>query len=230
MSEVSIRFGVGDGKNRRAATWKCWASRGSGKHDVYLACRELRGALKASLHASGQWHVSFDRTFLEASAVAEEWPTRFLEFWARPGELVPGFTLAYRIITPHAAVNAALNERDARDVTWITPPPRGQVVETVVAITRSEHTAINWPGRRSMGTQLVGRFELDNGDVVWTVARPITVPDFQVSMNRQRFFHGKTKADVRGPGLRGIMFGEEPDGSRVMWEVVEAGEAFDSGN
>lgn len=80
MTELAIRFGVGDGQ-RRAATWKCWAVDGPGRNDVYLACRELRGAMKASLHKSGRWHVAFDQQFLERNAVREEWPTRFMETW-----------------------------------------------------------------------------------------------------------------------------------------------------
>jgi hypothetical protein len=60
MSERSIRFGVTDYKGRRAATWKCWTQVGSGKKDVYLACREPRGSPKLSLHESGQWQVAFD--------------------------------------------------------------------------------------------------------------------------------------------------------------------------
>ncbi|MFN3322679.1 MAG: hypothetical protein ACK5AZ_04210 [Bryobacteraceae bacterium] len=225
MPEVSLRFSVGDGVTR-AATWKCWTSRGSGKNDVYLACRELRWALKASLHASGRWHIAFDQTFLDANAVPEEWPTRFLDSWNRPSELVPGFTLACRIITPYAAVNAGVAPSEAEDTVWIPPPPEGEAVETVVAVTRSEMQVTNWPGKRSMGTQFVGRLDLDNRDVVWVVTRVTSMPALKLSFNRQRFFHGRTSGDVKGPGLRAIVFGSEPDGSRVIYEAVVRAEAF----
>jgi hypothetical protein len=226
VSEVSIRFGVGDGRNRRAATWKCWAHRGAGKNDVYLACRELRGALKASLHQSGQWHVSFAASFLPAKAVAEEWPTRFVETSARPNELSSGFTLAYRIVTPYAAVNAGMSDGEDQGIVWIPPPAEGHAVETIVAFTHSAPRNMDWPGRRSMGTDLVGAFSLDNGHVVWIIAREITPPAFELSMNDARYFHGKTSADVKDPGVRGIVFRHEQDGSRSMWEIVDAIEEF----
>jgi hypothetical protein len=228
MPEVAIRFSVGDGRRRRAATWRCWASKGLGKNDVYLACRELGGALKASLHQSGQWHVAFDKQFLQRSAVPKEWPTRLVAIWERPAEVAPGLTLAYRIITPYATVNASVSEADD-NIMWIPPPPSGQIVETVIIITKASVTTTGWPGKRSMGTQLVGRFELDNADTVWIVTRVDKEPIFETQLNRARFFHGRTQADVRGPGLRGIAFGTEPDGSRVMYEIVAKDEALADG-
>ncbi len=230
MPEEAIRFGVGDGVSRRAATWKCWANRGAGKNDVYLSCRELGGALKTSLHASGRWHTSFDRKFLEANAIQEEWPSRFVMGWDRPDDLAQGVTLAYRIVTPFAAVNAAVDPERLSGIVWIQPPPEGRAVETAVVIRRSRVSTTNWPGKRSMNTSLVGHFDLDNGDTVWLVTRVThltTMPSLNVSANRVRFFHGKGEADVKGPGLRGIVFGSEPDGSRVMYEVVQVSEAFD---
>ena len=224
MPEVAIRFSVGDGQRRRAATWRCWAAKGVGKNDVYLACRELRGALKASLHQSDQWHVAFDKLFLQRNAVREEWPTRLVASWDRPPEAAPGVTLAFRIVTPFATVNATISpEHD--NIVWIPPPPEGHIVETVIIITKAGVTTTNWPGKRSMGTQLVGQFELDNGDTVWIVTRVDTQPTSETQLNRARFFHGKTRADVKGPGLRGIAFGAEPDGSRVMCEIVAKDEA-----
>lgn len=225
MKEVAIRFGVGDGL-RRAATWKCWASTGAGRNDVYLACRELRGALKASLHESGRWHVAFDRQFLERNAAPQEWPTRFMEKWNRPAELAPGFTLAFRIVTPFATVNATPSASRDNEIVWIAPPPPGQVIETAVIITGSNVVTSGWPGHRSMQTALVGRFQIDNGDSVWVVSRVgAQPPQIQVQLNQSRFFHGKTKADAVGPGLRAIAFGEDADGSRVIYEFVEASEA-----
>jgi hypothetical protein len=223
MKEIAIRFGVGDGQ-RRAATWKCWALEGPGRNDVYLACRELRGALKASLHKSGQWHVAFDQQFLERNAVREEWPTRFMETWQRPAELAPGFTLAFRIITPFATVNATPGRE--KGVVWVSPPPPGHVIETAVIITGADTVTSGWPGQRSMGTSLVGQFQINNGDSVWVVSRvDAQPPHIKTQLNRSRFFHGKSKADAVGPGLRAIAFGVEADGSRVIYEFVEASEA-----
>jgi hypothetical protein len=140
--------------------------------------------------------------------------------WDRPPDAAPGLTLAYRIITPFATVNATISPERDNDIAWIPPPPEGHIAETVVIITKAGVTTTDWPGKRSVNTQLVGQFQLDNGDTVWIVTRVDVQPISETQLNRVRFFHGKTKADVKGPGLRGIAFGAEPDGSRVMYEIV----------
>jgi hypothetical protein len=96
-----IRFGVRALSGHRAATWKIW-SPGAPKNDVYLACRALNGELKASLHESGRWHVSYSKGFyksgFEESSVKP--PSRFTEIWPRPGDIAPGMILAFRVIVP----------------------------------------------------------------------------------------------------------------------------------
>ena len=63
-----LRFAVRAVSGHRAATWKVWTLGGE-KNDVYVACRGLGGQLKASLHQSGQWHVSFTKQFFEAQFI-----------------------------------------------------------------------------------------------------------------------------------------------------------------
>jgi hypothetical protein len=147
-----------------------------------------------------------------------------METLQRPTEQAPGVTLAFRIITPFATVNATPSREKA--VVWVSPPPPGHVTETAVIITRADTLTSGWPGQRSMGTSLVGRFQINNGDNVWVVSRVhAQPPHIKTQLNRSRFFHGKSKADAAGPGLRAIAFGVEADGSRVIYELVEASEA-----
>ena len=64
MPEKSVRFCIADlKKNIRAASWKVWSP--NNKNDVYIACRELKGAVKLSLHQSKQWHIAYDDNFFE---------------------------------------------------------------------------------------------------------------------------------------------------------------------
>jgi hypothetical protein len=81
-------------------------------------------------------------------------------------ELIQGLTLAYRIITPFATLCATILPEPGSEIVWIPPPPIGHAVETVVIITTAAALTDGWPGRRSMGTRLVGRFQLDNVDTV----------------------------------------------------------------
>ena len=102
MPQQSLRFSVRDQDGNRAATWKLLTHTGSGKHDVYLTCRSLGGALKSSLHQSGSWHIGFIRDFLEKN-LEDGHPKRndpYIDRWARPTETGPGVTLAYRIVVP----------------------------------------------------------------------------------------------------------------------------------
>ena len=71
MAEQSLRFGVTNVADKRAATWKCWTL-SSGDSDVYLACRETGKAMKTSLHASGQWHHAYTGEFFEANMPEED--------------------------------------------------------------------------------------------------------------------------------------------------------------
>ena len=219
MPEVAVRFAVSDGVSRTASTWKCWAMRGTGKDDVYLACRELGRALKASLHESGSWQVAFDRKFLDAHARRDEWPTRVVEDWNRPGEIHAGLTLAFRIVTPLAAVSRPLKPEDVGALIWVPlPPSEDLAVEVDVVFTKPGVPTTHWPGRYEMNTQLVGQFVLDGGDTVWLVSRVIPTPTLKARAGHKRFFHGHSEEDLNTEGLRAIVFGEEKDGSRVMYD------------
>jgi len=65
MGKQALRFVIHDGAGNRAATWKLWTKTGAGRSEVYLACRELRGTLKASLHESGHWHIAYPQQVFE---------------------------------------------------------------------------------------------------------------------------------------------------------------------
>jgi hypothetical protein len=96
-----IRFGVRALSGHRAATWRVW-NPGALKNDVYLACRTLRGELKASLHQSGEWHISYSKRFYETGFTEESGkpPSRFTDIWPRPKDFAPGMTLAFRVVVP----------------------------------------------------------------------------------------------------------------------------------
>jgi len=73
-----------------------------------------------------------------------------------------------------------------------------------------------------MGTFLIGSFQLNNGNTVWVVSHEIDAPDF--SMLRKgtgHLFKGKKKSDLKNSdNLRALVFGEKPDGSRVIYDVA----------
>jgi hypothetical protein len=220
MAEQVIRFGVSDGAGCRAATWRVWTP--TAKADVYLACRALGGTLKASLHQSGSWHVAYSQQAFEerVQGVVFGRDDRYLEKWPRPKPIADGVTLAFRIVTPHSSVASPIGDRDKK-ITWLPNCPPRLATEIDIIITSPSTPVTGWPGKNSMGTKHVGSYRLENGEVVWVIYWVIDMPDFSnVPKGVGRFYRGRTREDLKSANLRGIAFGEEPDGSRVIYDLA----------
>lgn len=221
MAEQSIRFGISDGR-LRAATWKLFTP--SKEPEVYLACRELNGELKASLHKSGQWHVAYSpKFFTEKVLSVDSTQKRFVQRWSRPAPLINGIILAYRIVTPYSSVTSAIGPADKR-VAWIPNCPAGKATEIGIFIAASSvNVSTGWPGKDSMRSELVGSSKLPSGHSVCVVYWIIDMPDFSHALPPEavgRFFQGKTRSDLKSAHLRAIAFGEHSDGSRVMYDIA----------
>jgi hypothetical protein len=219
MPERAIRFGVADSSKRRAASWKCFASVGTGKKDVYVACRGVAGAFKLSLHESGLWHVAFDsRTFPAMFDPTLAPADRFSGTWDRPAPIVEGLTLACRIHTPWYATTIQEQALDPK-VIWLGPAPSGQSVEVVVFLSELSIDPNSWPGRQSMQTKPVGSFELEGGGCVSLVHHccPSIEQRFPPA-SAPRYFRGKGEENLLAPGARAVMWGAHTDGSIVFQE------------
>ncbi|MCK4816797.1 hypothetical protein KA005_13590, partial [bacterium] len=221
MAERSIRFGITDGEGHRASTWKLWTV-ASGS-DIYLACRALGGKLKTSLHESGSWHIAYTQeAFKEKVEGVAKQSDRFIEKWPRPKAIAKGVTLAYRIVTPWSSVTSSIGEAERkRKIDWITNAPKPKSIEIDVIITARTTRVTGWPGKRSMGTSLVGSFQLENGETVWVVYKVIDMPDLSSAMKgKVRFYKGMGPQDLKGGNLRPLAYGREQDGSRVVYDCV----------
>jgi hypothetical protein len=180
----------------------------------------LAGELKASLHESGSWHIAYTRAFFEESVkpttVVEK--DRFVERWPRPAAQAPAVTLAFRIVTPSAAVKTPITASDS-EVLWVPNAPPPLATEMAIILTGASATTTTWPGQRSMGTSLIGSLKLANGQTAWVVHRVDDMPDLsRLGTLPMAFFKGKSRADIQGDGLRALLIGSEPDGSRVMYD------------
>lgn len=220
MPERSIRFGVTDHAGRCAATWKCWTQVGGGKTDVYLACRALQSNVKLSLHETGRWHVGFDATrFTSMFEKNSEPPTRFAGRWDKPAPLIEGLTLACRVHTPWYAVTIPVSSLDGK-VTWIRAAPQGQSIEVAVFISEAGALVTDWPGRRSMNTNLVGSIALDGGGHVWAVYHsiPLVEPKLPPAPT-PRYFKGAGEHNLFEEGTRAVVWGRCEDGSVAFFET-----------
>ena len=194
MSQKSVRFGISDEHQLCSATWKLWTETAGENSEVYLACRELGGEIKASLHQSGQWHIAFsNKTYKEkVEGAIPSLQNRFTDKWPRPVEIAKGYTLAFRIVTPYTSVRGSRVSGKNKKVIWIPKPPDLKAIEIDIIITNQHTNVSEWPGKTSMGTSLIGSFQLNNGDIAWVVYLIIDMPDLSKSVKGSgHFFKGK---------------------------------------
>ncbi len=222
MAREELRFGIATVAGYRAATWKLWTDGPEDTPELYLACRALGGHLKTSLHASGHWHTAYSKETFAADVkeVASPGTDRFLERWPRPSPLAPGMVLAFRIVTPSSAVTSPMSFVDA-DVLWFANPPEGKATEISIILVAASTTVTGWPGRRSWGTSLVGSLQLGGAETAWVVYRVIDLPKSPALPEGSfRFYKGRGPADLQSANLRALAFGQEPDGSRVIYDFA----------
>lgn len=223
MAQKAIRFGISDGETLCASTWKLWTEKSGDNSEIYLACRGLGGELKASLHQSGKCHIAFSqRTFQSKVKKAIPRPKdRFLEKWTMPKEISEGTTLAFRIVTPYSAVNSSKKTGNNKKVKWIQNAKKPYATEIDIIITKPSVKILGWPGKNKMKTSLVDSFVLNNGNTVWVVYWAIDMPDLsKLNSGSGNFFEGKNNEDLESKGLRAMVFGNENDGSRVIYDCA----------
>lgn len=219
MPERSVRFGVTNHAGARSSTWKCWSQAGRGKTDVYLACRALRGALKLSMHESSQWHIAFDAAQFQGFFEDEMRPeSRFVTRTDRPAPLVQGVTLACRVHIPSYGVAIPAPELE-KGVAWVPAPEDGKSIEFAVLITEPSVQVTDWPTKRSMGTELAGTFDLDDGSRVWIVHHQIaTAEPVLPNSGTLRYFKCNGNEDIDTEGLRVVTWRSAADNSIIFFE------------
>jgi hypothetical protein len=221
MKNKSIRFGIYDDSGKRAATWKLFSSKS--KADVYLVCRELRGALKASMHESGSWHFGYTKAaaskyFHDVESFEN---AKYIEMWRSPQPAVNGATVAFRIVTPWSSVRTPITGND-KDVTWIPNCSKPNATEIYIVICPFEITnSENWPGTNSTGTSLIGYYEIDNIQSVFCVYKYIAMPVLpKLPTAGLRFFKGKDASNLAFPFIKAIAFGDATDGSKTLYDLA----------
>ncbi len=219
MLERSVRFVVANSSGQRAATWKCWTS--PNFPDVYVACREVGSAVKASLHRSGDWRLAYIEGFYSRafSAPRQAEHSRLIQRWPRPSELAPGVTLALQIYTPLAAVASPI-ERFGKRIVHIPAPQPAASIETSLFILTGDAVSCRCPGATSMGTRLVGSMRLVNGDKVAVVYRECAFPEVLRGPVKGHFLEGVDRKSIKSEYLRMLVFGDKLDGTRCLFEMI----------
>lgn len=133
-----------DGK--RAAYWRLRA--GLRQPELFLEREGYGKKFHFSLHASGQWHMKEGRQERIS--------------WARPGEVVPGYTRAVGIVLP---VATAVREDPPVEETVLVPAPVDADPTTFSLFIERPCANLDnsWPGKNADGTVLVGWIPLAAG-------------------------------------------------------------------
>jgi hypothetical protein len=75
-----------------------------------------------------------------------------------------------------------------------------------------------------MGTKPIGSYKLTSGESVWAVYWVVDMPDLSsATKGVGKFYKGRSKEDLKSDGLRALIFGKEPDSSRVMYDCAVIG-------
>src|SRR5262249_40612511 len=106
-------------------------------------------------------------------------------------------------------------------VTWIAPASSGQAVEITIFLCDGHFGNGEWPACRTMGTQPVGRFDIDGGGEVWIVYRHVKALAYQpLKHARPHYFKGASESDALGSGNRMLAWGRHDDGSIVFHDLI----------
>jgi hypothetical protein len=200
-----LRFAVGSAGGPRSRTWRLWVPRR--KSDVYVSSRRVSNSVKVSLHEPGPSRFALTREFAAQGTYQppEGKDPRFAVEWERPRTRYPDqMARPLSILVPWDEVREREGEEKG-EVLWTPPPPEGTCVHYWLVYTPAGVTVIGHPAARSMGTQLVGKVALENGEQVFVTSLVRTMDEAQrAGVDRLRSVRA---FDAEGNRLRTGMLG-----------------------
>ena len=168
--EQVLRFAVGSPDGPRSRTWRLWVP--PRKSDVYVSSRRVANSAKVSLHEPGPARFALTREFVRMSSfkAPEGRDSRLAVEWERPRPKPPAqIARPLALLVPWDEV-VDRGVAESGNVLWTPSPPEGTCVHFDLVYTPSGVTVEGHPGARSMGTQLVGKVELENGELVFVTS------------------------------------------------------------
>lgn len=168
--EQVLRFAVGSPAGPRSRTWRLWVP--PRKSDLYVSSRRVANSVKVSLHEPGPARFALTSEFVRLSSfeAPEGRDPRLAVEWERPRPKPPRqIARPLALIVPwDEVVDREVSETG--NVLWTPAPPAGACIHFDLVYTPSGVTVEGHPGARSMGTQLVGKVELENGEQVFVTS------------------------------------------------------------
>jgi len=228
-SKHTIRFAAGTADGSRSSVYSVWAqdarSGRATRSDVYVAARNLGGSTKVSLHQDGNWESSLTSEFVRRNVRLPGWTrsgSRHAERWRRPAEFHPGFTLAFAVRFPGSELRPfSLGDLEPTRVAWLPAPSANSFMQITLLLARA-YSGDGWPGKNSMGTQLLDRIPLLSGETLFLVHHEMPMTNQMAEQMREQKKQALARLPVaieRGnPSLRAQFFGnDESSGYRFFW-------------
>jgi hypothetical protein len=220
--EQVLRFAVGSPDGARSRTWRLWVP--PRKSDVYVSCRRMASEVKVSLHEPGPSRFALTREHVEGPspiAVPHADPRGPVE-WDRPRPRLPDIpmTRPFAILVPcEEVLDRGGSEKGP--VIWTAPPGPGRCIEYDLLYSAAGLIVDGYPGARSMGTELVGKVELANGEQVWVVAWEHELDEAtRVHADRMRNASVTGEDGKRIDQLGFLAFGVNDDGTGMLLDVT----------
>ena len=163
--EIRVATGTSD-RQLSSAIWRIW--QGKNNDDIYIAVRQIAGAVKCSLHPNRYCYVGFTKQFAELLKAGGRHvpPNRAWTSWERPVTPADGFLFVAEIWLPPAPIYT-LSERVPKSMWLIEPPGEGKAVVINIVYSRMpKGSPIIPPNVRELGYTKLG-----SGDYVAVFAR-----------------------------------------------------------
>src|SRR6266571_1127500 len=164
----AVRLGVGNAEHRGTA-WRVWANKQT--FDVYVAARGIAGAVKVSLHQTGDWRYQWADD--ETADRHVPYSTRILDQWSRPPRDPSGLIAGLSIWVPTHELSPVSGDTSPSmtKVSWLSPVPDGEATLLHLVIAQP---GLGWTS--FYGALPVGGFMLVNGDALLILAgnTPVT--------------------------------------------------------
>jgi hypothetical protein len=207
-----LRFALGSPTGPRSRTWRLWVPKH--KSDVYVSSRRLGNSVKVSLHEPGPARFALTSEFIRRGTfqAPEGRDPRLAVEWERPRPKPPNLIARpLAIIVPWDEV-LEREVAETGDVVWMPPPPEGACINFDVVYTPAGVIVDGHPGGRSMGTELVGTVDLENGERVFvtSIVREIgaSLRDQVDKLRSARILDAEGNL-IRKTGM--LAFGHEPN-------------------
>ena len=220
MPALAFRLAIRAEDGCRSGIWRVWSPNKTS--DVYIACREMKGDFKISLHERGDCQAGFTQEYERQLRAHGEWTdSRHIEKWKleRP---VKESVLAIRVLIPVSELRRLTGALKAsKPVHWIPGPPRDHTVSVEIALANAglEFAEASRPA-------ILSRWELPSAEAVRIGYRVEPTPDSindAIADHRSRQgtkLDGRRDWDRNHPEGRILIFGPNEGGWRSFLDIA----------